>query len=118
MEIEMEEQDRKQKETAESVAKDPAGFWNNMHLQNMQETDKVIAEARKKLGAGLDFYLDHMKLIIEIQSRELAIFRVLETGIRSARVSEESIQEVMDRLTSLRVEVRSLGGEVAAAAKT
>lgn len=99
----------------ETLITSPHQFWEGIHSKNMEGVKKLTEEAAKRFAVSVDYYFHHLTLIIEIQSKELSIFREMETRIRSQNMSEEQLTSVMVRLNELRKEVKALNTAAASA---
>ena len=99
-------------EQAAALEKDPRGFWQSVHQQSVKGLELIHGKMQQDLGKCLNFYTGHLKTIIGAQSRELTLFRELETHIRKQTLTQELWDEISALLDELRAAVQTSNQQV------
>lgn len=95
------------KEQQDALLKDPQVFWEKIHADTMEGIKAIEVKMQQDLGKGLIFYTNSFVMLIEFQSKELSIFRQMETLMRDESITEEQFKDCLSRLDGLRAEIHA-----------
>lgn len=107
-----------EQEQQEMLDKDPQAFWANIHVEAMAGISAMQKKMFSDLQGALSFYINAYTELIDMQGKELAIFRTLETRMRQGSLTEPQLKEQLSLLDGLRAEIQAKNAERLAAGST
>lgn len=112
MEINLDAMNPEEQAIAEGL--DPLKFWTAVHKKAMDGISSIGEAFKKDTARCQEFYIGALATIINNGSQELALLRIIESGIRKQTLTEELLKETLTSLDGLRAKVRTEAEQIVA----
>jgi hypothetical protein len=92
-------------EMEQEVLADPRAFWERQAKEGITKIDALFKQGVNAVANTSAFYMKHLRDVLEVNVKELAILRELEARIKLNTLSEDGLADIMSRLDSFRAEL-------------
>lgn len=98
---------KEKEEAAQRIKDEPEVFWMEQHKITISSVEAWAAQGKKAFDQGWEFYVGNLKKIVTNQSKELTVFRTLESYVRHNTLTDDNLKEIIAALDHVREEIRT-----------